>query len=106
MNDNLLDDGLKAVMGAERCQDMTKGEKPKKVTPKKSEAVDASWAPVEGKPNMLVECAKPMILFGGLVWLFFYWQQNQLMDYDTATYCMMALCLAAGLSIGKRAVTQ
>ena len=109
INSDLLDEGLQAVMGKDRCQNewtvpkKPEGKKPEPV--KKEQAVDASWVPVkkEGSMDKLKECAKSATIFGGISALLFYWQQAGLLASSAAVPSLIACALAAGLSIGWNA---
>lgn len=110
INSDLLDEGLQAVMGKDRCQNewtpATKKAEAKKPEPvKKEEALDASWAPVKAETSIdkLKECAKSATLFGGISALLFYWQQAGLLASSAAVPSLIACALAAGLSIGWNA---
>ena len=107
MNSDLLDDGLQAVMGKERCQNDWRPD-PKKAIEKKPAGKDvpitAQWEPVKPAPNWLDRlkgCAKWTGLFAGLCFLFFYWQQTGLMAPAAAVPSMLTCMLCAGVSIGK-----
>ena len=123
VNSDLLDEGLQAVMGKDRCQNewkptqkpmvepfrtkSTNTTKEAKVAQKPTEkAVDASWAPVK-EPNWmdnLKSCVKTMALFGGLSCLIFYWQQAGLMAESIAVPCMCVCTALAGWGAGKNAM--
>ena len=109
INSDLLDDGLQAVMGKDRCQNERivpkKAEEKKLNTDKKETAVDAGWDPVKAATSMdkLKECAKSAIIFGGLSGLLFYWQQAGLLASSAAVPSLIFCALAAGLSIGWNA---
>ena len=107
------DIGLKAVMG-DRFHDENKKPMveafPKepstvtKVMQKTTEkAVDASCAPVK-EPNWmdnLKNCAKAVVLFGGLSFLIFYWQQAGLMAESIAVPSMCICTALAGFGAGR-----
>ena len=109
------DDGLKAIMG-NRFHDETK--KPmvepytrpaceeKKIQNTTGKAVDAKWEPVRPEPNQmdkLKACAKSVLLFGGLSFLVFYWQQTGLMASSIAVPSMCVCTALAGWGVGKNA---
>ena len=115
---DVTDAGLKAIMG-DRFHDETA---PAMARPKKISAntckeanvaykptekpVDAQWEPVKPQPNWmdnLKECAKSVLLFGGLTILVFYWQQAELMDSSVAVPTMLACMTLAGWGLGKNA---
>lgn len=113
------DDGLRAVMGGRFHDAATEAPAPaKKATPAPVKAVEekpakkartvpaAQWEPIKPDPNWmdrLQACAKGAMTFGGMGFLFFYWQQTGLMDPAAAVPSMCACCLLAGLSIGRNA---
>ncbi len=119
-NSDLLDEGLQAVMGKDRCQnDWKPTQKPmvepfrtkstnttnteKKVQNTAGKAVDASWAPVK-EPNWmdnLKSCAKSVVLFGGLSFLIFYWKEAGLMASSIAVPSMCICTALAGWGCGK-----
>ena len=110
LNDDLLDDGLQAVMGKDRCQDLPlrqKSEKEWKAVAKDSPAaaVDASWAPVKPSNYMdkIRECVKHGFVFAGISGLLFYWQQAGLLASSAAVPSLIICALGAGLTIGWHA---
>ena len=116
VNSDLLDEGLQSVMGKDRCQpDWKPSKKPmvepitntvkeeKKVQNTAGKAVDASWAPVR-EPNWmdnLKSCAKSVLMFGGLSFLIFYWQQAGLMASSIAVPSMCVCTALAGFGAGR-----
>ena len=119
-NSDLLDEGLQAVMGKDRCQNewkpvkkpmvepigtrstnTTKAEK--KVQKPADEAVDASWAPVKERNWMdnLKSCVKSVALFGGLTFLLFYWKEAGLMASSIAVPSMCVCTALAGFGAGR-----
>ena len=109
-NSDLLDEGLQNVMGKDRCQNEWRpSEKPNTTQEGKaaqkpiSKAVDASWAPVK-EPNWmdnLKSCVKSVVLFGGLSFLIFYWQQAGLMASSIAVPSMCICTALAGFGAGR-----
>lgn len=109
-NEDLLDEGLQAVMGPDRCQNNWQ-PKPKKIPEKKpveknpiEEKSVTRWQPPKPDPNeldRLKAAAKWSALFGGLCLLIFYWQQTGLMDPAAAMPCMLTCMLLTGVNIGK-----
>lgn len=99
------DEGLKEIFGS-RFHDETK--KPM-VEPKNMDrkpivkAVDTSWEPVKDPHWMdsMKSCAKSVLLFGGLSFLIFYWQQAGLMDSSIAVPTMCVCTALAGLGVGR-----
>ena len=109
-NGDLLDEGLQAVMGKERCQnpeDWQKDIKERKAghKPEVEEAVDASWAPVKesGYMDKIRECTKYGLIFAGISGLLFYWQQAELLATSAAVPSLIFCALGAGLTIGWHA---
>ena len=115
------DEGLQAIMGG-RFHDMTRDPAPaKKAEPAPAKAAEATeekparkshtvpaadWEPVEHDPTQLerlAACAKSSLLFGGLCFLFFCWQQSGLMDPAAAVPSMLTCALLGGVKIGKHA---
>jgi len=118
VNSDLLDEGLQNVMGKERCQnewkpvkkptvaqESTNTTQTEKVAQKPiSKAVDAQWEPVRPEPNWmdnLKACAKSVLLFGGLSFLIFYWQQAGLMAESISVPCMCICTALAGWGAGR-----
>lgn len=113
LNDDLLDDGLQAVMGPDRCQNdwQPKSQSREAVTAaeqkkgsKRGEAVDAAWVSVPGAGTDLrkvMECAKQTALYGGLSAVLFWWQQAGLLASEAAVPSFILLALLAGLRIGS-----
>lgn len=102
------DEGLQAVMG-DRFQDISKaapktekkvmaGKKPRK------KVMDASWEPVKVAPTeieRIVECAKQMVLYGGVSAVLFWWQQAGWLASEAAVPSFIVIALLAGLKIGS-----
>ena len=105
INGDLLDDGLQAVMGKDRCQNTWQPAPKKSPEVKPTEKpITAQWEPVKADPNWLDRlkgCVKWTSLFSGLCFLFFYWQQTGLMASAAAVPSMLVCMLCAGVSIGK-----
>lgn len=114
------DIGLKGIFG-DRFQDETT-QKPQtaKESPKASnpvntgnvaqkptgKATEALWEPVKPDPDFmdnLKDCAKSALLFGGLCFLIFYWEQSGLMASSIAVPSMCVCTALVGWSIGKYA---
>lgn len=100
VNGDLLDEGLQSVMGKDRCQNDWKPSK-KPTADKKS--ADASWEPVKETnwTDNMKSCAKSVLLFGGLSFLVFYWQQAGLMDSSVAVPTMCVCTALAGIGVGR-----
>lgn len=107
INSDLLDEGLQAVMGKERCQNVwtppPKKNEDKK--PRKDEPAEASWEPVKPDVPMdkVKDCAKWTMLFAGISGLLFYWQQAGLLASSAAVPSLIVCALLAGLAIGWNA---
>lgn len=115
VNGDLLDEGLQSVMGKDRCQNEWKPSKKPMAdewNPGKKSTVDpidtkygdeAKWEPVKETnwTDNMKSCAKSVLLFGGLSFLVFYWQQAGLMDSSVAVPTMCICTALAGLGVGK-----
>ena len=108
---DMFDDDLKGIMG--KCYD--DGQTPvKAVAPeqkarpkaeeKKPEFMGAKFVSIpKYAPNYMTRlkgCAKWALIFGGLTFLFFYWQEAGLMDPMAAVPSMCACTGLGGLKIG------
>ena len=120
-NSDLLDEGLQAVMGKDRCQNEWKPVSKPMVEPistkststckesnvaqkPTSKAMDAQWEPARPEPNWmdnLKACAKAVLLFGGLSCLIFYWKQTGLMAESIAVPSMCICTALAGWGAGR-----
>ena len=107
-NGDLLDEGLQAVMGPDRCQNEWRPASVKPAEEKKpagkEKPIASQWQPPKPVPNWfdrLKDCAKRTVLFSGLCILIFYWQQTGLMESAAAVPSMLACMLFAGVNIGK-----
>ena len=106
INSDLLDEGLQAVMGKDRCQNewaVPKKKESKKL--QKDEPAEASWEPVKPEVPMdkVKECAKWTTLFAGISGLLFYWQQAGLLASSAAVPSLIVCALLAGLAVGWNA---
>lgn len=114
-NGDLLDEGLQAVMGKDRCQNVWQPET-KKSTPRKNaeqekpkaaiaEPMDAEYVKLNVVSPMarLKCCAKWALLFGSISTLLFYWQQAGLLDPKAAVPSLIICALVGGLTIGWHA---
>ena len=113
-NSDLLDEGLQAVMGKDRCQNEWKPvQKPvvESIRCKESNVAqkptgmvaDASWAPAKN-PNWmdnLKSCVKSVALFGGLSFLIFYWKEAGLMAESIAVPAIAVCTALAGFGAGR-----
>jgi hypothetical protein len=97
------DEGLKQIFG-DRFHDTTKDPTPTaKVQKPPRKVANAQCEPAK-EPNWLdglKACAKHVILFGGLSFLVFYWQQAGLMDSSVAVPTMCICTALAGVGVGK-----
>lgn len=111
VNNDLLDEGLQAVMGNERGQDVTavvqreRAKASAQKQPDKNMAADASWVPVKerGSLDKIKECAKWALLFASISALLFYWQQAGLLASSAAVPSLILCALGAGLTVGYHA---
>lgn len=102
LNEDLLDEGLQAVMGPDRCQPNWRLE-PKKSTGK-DKPINTQWEPIKPDPNWLGRlraCVREVVPCSSICLLIFYWQQTGLMDSTAAVPSMLACMLLAGVGIGK-----
>lgn len=77
--------------------------KEKKMSHKQtSEPVDAEYEPVKTwYDEKAVNCVKWFLIFAGMEYLFFYWQQTGQMQESAAMPSMIVCALLAGISVGK-----
>ena len=77
--------------------------KEKKSAQKQSrEPEDAEYEPVKTwYDEKAVNCVKWFLIFAGLEYLFFYWQQTGQMKESAAMPSMIVCALLAGISVGK-----
>lgn len=77
--------------------------KEKKTTQKStSKPMDAEYEPVKNwYDEKTVNCVKWFLIFAGLEYLFFYWQQTGQMQESAAMPSMIVCALLAGVSVGK-----
>jgi hypothetical protein len=112
LNDDLLDEGLRAVMGPDRCQTSMDWQPKAKKAPEKKpteprildKALDAQYEPARPEPNWLDKlktAVKGSLLTSALCLLIWYWQQTGLMDPVAALPSMLVCMLMTGVSIGK-----
>ena len=67
-----------------------------------SEPVDAEYEPVKTwYDEKAVNCIKWFLIFAGLEYLFFYWQQTGQIQESAAMPSMIVCALLAGISVGK-----
>lgn len=114
--DELFDDALcgmvkftDATMAAQKPAESDKKTvnkeptKEKKTAQKSTEkAMDAEYEPVKTwYDEKTVNMVKWVVLFMGLEYLFFYWQQTGQMQSTAAMPSMIVCALLAGISVGK-----
>lgn len=83
------------------CKESNVSPKPSKIMDK---AMDAQWEPARPEPNWLDNlkaCAKAVLLFGGLSFLIFYWNQTGLMAESIAVPSMCICTALAGWGAGR-----
>ena len=115
-NDELFDDELCGMVKftdatVKSAQPAREREKPvskecvkeKKTNRKRNgTTTDADWEPVKTwYDEKTVNCAKWFLIFGGLEYLVFYWQQTGQMQESAAMPSMIVCALLAGISVGK-----
>ena len=67
-----------------------------------SEPEDAEYEPVKTwYDEKAVNCVKWFLIFAGMEYLFFYWQQTGQMQESAAIPSMLVCALLAGISVGK-----
>ena len=78
------------------------GEEKKMAQRPASELVDEEYEPVKKLyDEKSVNLVKWVLIFIGLEYLFFYWQQTGKMDKSAAMPSMLVCALLAGISVGK-----
>ena len=116
MKDDLFDDALcgmvkftDATMAAQKPAESEKKTvnkepaKEKKTAQKSTEKpMDAEYEPVKNwYDEKAVNMVKWVVVFMGLEYLFFYWQQTGQMQSTAAMPSMIVCALLAGISVGK-----
>lgn len=67
-----------------------------------SKPMDAEYEPVKNwYDEKTVNCVKWFLIFAGMEYLFFYWQQTGQMQSTAAMPSMIVCALLAGISVGK-----
>ena len=97
------DEGLKGIFG-NRFHDTTGDHAVNTEQKPTRKPVDAQWEPTKPDPNWLDDlkaCVKHAVIFGGLSFLVFYWQQAGLMDSSVAVPTMCVCTALAGLGVGR-----
>lgn len=98
-NSDLLDDGLRAVMGEERCQDVTermrKNPQPIKGTPikEKHDPVGTHWEYAEENWLDKLKVMVKGIIAPALLCLFFFWCQQTGQMADKVAVSAMLVCV-------------
>lgn len=90
------------AQGSARPTNTTQAEK--KAHKPISKAVDTQWEPARPEPNQmdkLKDCAKYAVLFGGLSFLIFCWNEAGLMASSIAVPSMCVCTALAGWGVGK-----
>ena len=116
MNDELFDDELcglvkftdSTVKPTHPVEEEKKTSNKEPVKEKKtaqkptSKPVDAEYEPVKTwYDEKTVNMVKWVVVFMGLEYLFFYWQQTGQMQFTAAMPSMIVCALLAGVSVGK-----
>lgn len=104
--EEVFDEGLQGIFGNRYQDGSGKCQPVKKASPKmqsNGEPQDAIWKPVKEKhfPDKLLDAGKNALIYGGLSFLFFYWQQTGQMEPSAAVPCMCACTMMVGWGIGK-----
>ena len=88
---------------AEKKTDNKEHVKEKKAAQKSAGgAEDAYWEPVKAwYDEKIVNCVKWFLIFAGLEYLVFYWQQTGQMQSTAAMPSMIVCALLAGVSVGR-----
>lgn len=88
---------------AEKKKDDKEPVKEKKTAQKStSKPMDAEYEPVKNwHDEKTANCVKWFLIFAGLEYLFFYWQQTGQMQPTAAMPSMIVCALLAGISVGK-----
>lgn len=116
MNDDLFDDELcslvkftDATATVQKPSETAKKSASKEPAKEKktaqkptSKPVDAEYEPVKNwYDEKTVNCVKWFLIFAGLEYIFFYWQQTGQMQSSAAMTSMIVCALLAGISVGK-----
>lgn len=116
MKDELFDDelcgmvnftdetmGAKKTLETKKSLDGKENFKQKKTAQKPTDKpVDAEYEPVKTwYDEKTVNMVKWVVVFMGLEYLFFYWQQTGQMAESASMPCIIVCALLAGISIGK-----
>lgn len=89
------------AQGSARPTNTTQAEK--KAPKPSNKPMEAQWEPIKEHTWMddLKECVKTSLLFGGLTFLIFYWNEAGLMASSIAVPSMCVCTALFGLGIGK-----
>ena len=92
----------KTVETKKKTESKLHAEEKKTAHKETSELVDAEYEPVKTwYDEKAVNCVKWFLIFAGMEYLFFYWQQTGQMQESAAMPSMLVCALLAGLSVGK-----
>ena len=85
-----------------KSESKSHGEKKKTAHKETSEPVGAEYEPVKTwYDEKIVNLVKWVLIFIGIEYLFFYWQQTGQMQESAAMPSMIVCALLAGISVGK-----
>lgn len=92
----------KHVETAKKAASKLHGEEKKTAQKPTSKPMDAEYEPVKTwYDEKTVNLVKWVVLFIGMEYLFFYWQQTGQMQESAAIPSMIVCALLAGISVGK-----
>lgn len=92
----------KPTESQKKAESKLHGEEKKMAQKPTRELVDAEYEPVKTwYDEKAVNCVKWFLIFAGLEYLFFYWQQTGQMQESAAMPSMLVCALLAGISVGK-----
>ena len=92
----------KPAESVKKSESKLHGEEKKTAHKETSELVDAEYKPVKTwYDEKSVNLVKWVLIFIGLEYLFFYWQQTGQMQESAAMPSMLVCALLAGISVGK-----
>ena len=92
----------KQVESEKKSESKLHGKEKKMSHKPTGEPVDAEYEPVKTwYDEKAVNCVKWFLIFAGLEYLIFYWQQTGQMQESAAMPSMLVCALLAGISVGK-----
>ena len=92
----------KTVESKKKSEIKLHGEEKKTAHKETSEPVDAEYEPVKTwYDEKAFNLVKWVLIFIGLEYLFFYWQQTGKMDESAAMPSMLVCAMLVGISVGK-----